>query len=73
MPLFYLAGLALCIIELHFFYVWWNIGLFIGIFLSPIIAPFFPFIYWFKEGTFPVFYFIIWGVGIATFIFSNRD
>jgi hypothetical protein len=63
---FLLAGLLL------FFFYWsalisW-LGGFLGSIVAFIVAPgivIFPLVYWFIEGIFPVFYFILLGVGFG--------
>jgi hypothetical protein len=40
------------------------LGAVLSIFLAPGITVF-PFIFWLVEGTFPVLYFVIWGVGMV--------
>jgi len=39
-------------------------GKVISLFIFP-GAVFFPIIFWIVEGVFPVFYFIVWGIGIV--------
>ena len=73
MPIFYLAGIAMYFIEMYNFYQWWGTsGLLSGIFLGPILSWFFPFIYWYKV-EFPVFYTILWLVGIVALIVSSSE
>lgn len=62
--LFLLAGLWMWIAETIAFAKWWDLtGILISVFIPP-VAIAFPIIYWVKEGIFPLFYFIIWGVGL---------
>jgi len=54
-------------------FIFWFMALskwlgFFGSILAFIIAPglvIFPIIFWIVEGVFPVFYFIVWGIGIV--------
>lgn len=69
--LFFLAGIFMLILEIATFLSWWGTtGLLIGIFFPPATAIF-PFVYWFKEGIFPTFYFLVWGVGIIGLILAS--
>lgn len=41
---------------------------FLGIILAFVLCPglvIFPIIFWIKEGVFPMFYFIVWGIGLV--------
>jgi len=47
---------------------------FFGVILSFILAPglvIFPLVFWFVEGVFPTFYFIVWGIGIVGLIIAG--
>ena len=47
----------------------------LAFFLAPGLVIF-PLIFWFVEGVFPTFYFIVWGIGIVGLIIagvSSRD
>ena len=47
---------------------------FLGIILSFILIPgavIFPLVFWYLEGVFPTFYFIIWGIGIIGLIITG--
>lgn len=49
------------------------LGLF-GTILAFVLAPglvIFPLIFWIVEGVFPVFYFIIWGIGLIGMIIAG--
>lgn len=46
----------------------------LGIILAIVIAPglvVFPIVFWIVEGVFPVFYFIMWGIGIVGLIIAS--
>ena len=41
---------------------------FLGVILAFVLSPglvIFPIIFWIKEGVFPAFYFIVWGIGLV--------
>jgi hypothetical protein len=47
---------------------------FLGSVLAIILSPgivIFPIVFWIKEGVFPAFYFIVWGVGIVGLIIGS--
>ncbi|PIV44980.1 MAG: hypothetical protein COS25_02325 [Candidatus Nealsonbacteria bacterium CG02_land_8_20_14_3_00_37_10] len=47
---------------------------FLGTILAFILAPglvIFPIVFWIVEGTFPAFYFIVWGIGIVGLIIAG--
>ena len=47
---------------------------FLGTILAFILAPglvIFPIVFWIVEGTFPTFYFIVWGIGIVGLIIAG--
>jgi len=56
-------------------FVFWLTAMFswlgmLGIFLAIILSPgaiVFPLVYWFVEGIFPFFYFILWAMAILSF------
>lgn len=69
--LFLLAGLYMFIVEIFTFKLWWGMtGFLIGIFIPP-ASILFPFIFWFKEGIFPFFYFVVWGLGILGMVLAT--
>jgi len=71
MGLFFLAGLIMYISEVVFFSQWWGFtGLVVGFLAAP-VAALFPFIYWFKVGIFPTFYFVLWGIGLLGLVFGS--
>ncbi|MDO8657589.1 MAG: hypothetical protein Q7K55_02515 [Candidatus Levybacteria bacterium] len=68
--IFAIAGLWMYIAEVIAFARWWDlIGILVAVFIPP-VAALFPLIYWIKEGTFPVLYFVVWGVGILGIIMA---
>ena len=47
---------------------------FLGTILAFILTPglvIFPIVFWIVEGTFPAFYFIVWGIGIVGLIIAG--
>lgn len=47
---------------------------FLGVILSFVLSPglvIFPIVFWIVEGVFPVFYFIVWGIGIVGLIITG--
>ena len=47
---------------------------FLGAVLAFILIPgevIFPIIFWIKEGVFPTFYFIVWGIGLVGLIIAG--
>lgn len=47
---------------------------FIGVILAFVLCPglvIFPIVFWIVEGVFPVFYFIVWGIGIVGLIIAS--
>lgn len=71
-----ISGLLMFIFWLVALHKW--LGLF-GLIIAFVGAPgvvIFPLIFWLVEGVFPVFYFMVWGVGISGLIitgFSTSD
>lgn len=66
------SGAVLWFLMMNNLYQWWDVG---GVIAGFILAPgvvVFPLLYWFKEGVFPVMYFIIWGIGVVG-LFISRD
>lgn len=62
--IFLLAGLWMWVVEILAFAKWWDLtGILISVFAPP-IALAFPFVYWVKEGVFPLMYFVVWGIGL---------
>ncbi|MDD4001514.1 MAG: hypothetical protein PHU35_01850 [Bacteroidales bacterium] len=59
------SGILMLLFWLDFLIKWVGVfwGVIIGIFISPAIVIF-PFLFWIIEGIFPVFYFLLWGIGI---------
>lgn len=60
------SGILMLLFWLDFLIKWVGVfwGVIIGIFISPAIVIF-PFLFWIIEGIFPVFYFLLWGIGIV--------
>lgn len=68
--IFALAGIVMFGLEIYWFLIWWDlIGVVVAVFVPP-LAALFPFIYWIKVGVFPLFYFIIWAIGILGMIIA---
>lgn len=63
--LFFLSGISMFIFWVSALENWLGfIGIMLAIFLTPGLVLF-PIIFWIVEGVFPLFYFIVWGVGIV--------
>ena len=73
MVVFVIASLVLWYFTMSGFYEWWGSGgVIAGFVLAPISAVY-PFLFWFKEGVFPVLYFAVWAVGIVGYVVSSSD
>ena len=71
--IFLLAGLWMWIAEIIAFTRWWDLaGTLIAIFVPP-VAVALPFVYWVKEGIFPLMYFIVWGLGIGGVFLASQS
>ena len=60
-------------------FIFWFVAMtkwlgFLGSVLAIILSPglvIFPVVFWIKEGVFPVFYFMVWGVGVVGLIIAG--
>lgn len=69
--IFYGAGTILLVFYVLSMFHWLGIlGVIIAL-LTCCADAIFPFIYWIVEKQFPVFYFILWGIGWAGLIMTN--
>ncbi len=63
--LFWGCGGLLFLLEECYFWTWWGpFGVAVATFIPPVVV-FFPFVFWYKEGVFPLGYFILWGLSIT--------
>jgi hypothetical protein len=70
-PLWIGAGILMFIFWLMAMSSWLG---FFGTFLAFVLAPGFfllPIVFWIVEGVFPIFYFILWGIGMVGMIIVN--
>jgi len=69
-------GIIMWVISGILMFIFWFMAMsqwlgFFGIILALILSPglvVFPIVFWIVEGVFPVFYFIVWGIGIIGLI-----
>lgn len=66
----WICQVAVIVFEVYWCYRWWDTGgIIVGLLGGPIIALFFPFLYWYKEG-FSFLYFGLWVIGIMAFTYA---
>jgi len=66
-----LAAFAIWVAYVTVWYQWQGVfGALIGLFTSPGFVIF-PFIYWVVENSFPVNYFILWGISMAAWLLAG--
>ena len=66
-----LAAFAVWVAYVAVWYQWQGVfGALIGLFTSPGFVIF-PFIYWVVENSFPVNYFILWGISMASWLLAG--
>ncbi|NDA78711.1 MAG: hypothetical protein EBY07_13180 [Actinobacteria bacterium] len=66
-----LSALAVWVAYVTVWYRWQGVfGALIGLFTSPGFVIF-PFIYWVVENSFPVNYFILWGISMAAWLLAG--
>ncbi|MDP3792208.1 MAG: hypothetical protein Q8Q89_00565 [bacterium] len=71
--MWFCSGVVLWFFMMSNFYQWWNIeGVIAGFILVPGVVVF-PLLYWFKEGIFPIMYFIIWGIGVVGLLIASTS
>ncbi|PIZ62215.1 hypothetical protein COY16_05025 [Candidatus Roizmanbacteria bacterium CG_4_10_14_0_2_um_filter_39_13] len=63
--LFGLVGVYMYIVEIIAFAQWWGLTGIVVSFMIPPLAVIFPFIYWVKEGVFPLTYLTAWIIGLV--------
>ena len=66
-----LSALAVWVAYVTVWYQWQGVfGALIGLFTSPGFVIF-PFIYWVVENSFPVNYFVLWGISMAAWLLAG--